>query len=195
MAVLCLKMVTAMAQQPSGTMNRDSGKSKKDKTTVSPKQGSTSPSPLTDAQFVKEAATAGMMEVQMGTMGKSKATNSRVKTFSDMMVQDHTKANDELKSIAHNKNITLPPEPKTMDNMDNLSGMDWDKHYMDMMVKDHKKAVALFEKQSTAGRDADLKAFAKKTLPTLKMHLDSAQSIQSSLKVINNNMGEQINKQ
>ncbi len=104
-----------------------------------------------------------------------------------MMVNDHTKAGDELAALAKTKNISLPLAPdadakKAADDLAAKSGKDFDKAYINAMLDGHKKAVKLFEDASQNCKDPDLKAFATKTLPTLKMHLDSVQAIHDSMK-------------
>lgn len=140
------------------------------------------------SQFMVKAANGGMMEVELGSLAKDKATNPQVKEFAAMMVTDHSKANDELKSLAATKNFTLPA---TMDNdhrehitdLSNKTGKDFDKAYMDMMVDDHKEDIDLFEDITKKDNvDADLKAFATKTLPTLKKHHEAAKKIKDALK-------------
>lgn len=140
-----------------------------------------------DSKFAVSAASGGMMEVQLGELAKQKAASQQVKDFGAMMVRDHTKANDELKALAIQKNITLPPAPGEdhMDHIKNLtekSGKDFDKAYIDMMVDDHEKDVKKFEECSKDGKDADLKAFAAKTLPTLQQHLDAVKKLKASMK-------------
>ena len=122
------------------------------------------------------------MEVEAGNLAQQNAQSDRVKAFGSMMVRDHSAANQELTSLASGRGITLPSElpadmKKHVDQMRNMKGKQFDTHYMSMMLSDHKKDVAEFEKQSNNANDADLKAWASKTLPTLKMHLDSAQAI------------------
>ena len=140
-----------------------------------------------DAKFVTTAAADGMAEVSAGKLAQQKASNTRVKNFASMMVTDHTKAGDELASIAKTKNITLPTGPdadqqKMAADLSAKSGKDFDKAYVDGMVDGHEKAVKLFTDASQNCKDADLKAFATKTLPTLKMHLDSIKAIKASMK-------------
>src|SRR5688572_5841356 len=131
-----------------------------------------------DSKFAVEAASGGMMEVQLGELAQQKARSQRVKDFGAMMVRDHSKANEELKSLAGMKNVTLPPAPGE-DHMDHIkkltekTGAEFDKDYMKMMVDDHQEDVDNFEKASNNCKDADLKAFATKTLPVLRAHLDS----------------------
>lgn len=140
-----------------------------------------------DSTFVVTAANDGMAEVNAGKMAQQKATNPRVKSFADMMVTDHTKAGDELAALAKTKNITLPSAPnadsqKAADELSKKSGKAFDKAYVNAMVDGHKNAVKLFTDASNNCKDADLKAFATKTLPTLKMHLDSINAIHDAMK-------------
>jgi putative membrane protein len=140
-----------------------------------------------DAKFAVTAANDGMAEVNAGKLAQEKAASARVKKFGAMMVTDHSKAGDELASIAKTKNITLPAAPdsdaqKMADDLSKKSVTDFDKAYVSMMVDGHKKAVKLFEDASKNLKDPDLKAFAIKTLPTLKMHLDSINAIHDSMK-------------
>src|SRR5687767_2276573 len=140
-----------------------------------------------DSKFAVDAASGGMMEVQLGELAQQKASSQQVKDFGKMMVRDHSKANDELKSIALNKNITLPPAPGEdhMDHIKNLSeksGKEFDKDYMKMMVKDHEDDIDKFEKCSKDAKDAELKAFAEKALPTLREHHNAAKKINDAIK-------------
>src|SRR4051812_24650787 len=132
-----------------------------------------------DTKFVHEAAAGGMAEVELGKLAADKATSPDVKAFGQRMVDDHSKANDELKALASQKGMTLPsaPEPahKAMqDRLSKLTGAAFDKAYMQEMVKDHDKDVAAFKHASTAAADPDLKAWAAKTLPTLQEHQTQA---------------------
>jgi len=138
------------------------------------------------ADFMVKAADGGMEEVEMGRAANGKATNARVKNFGQMMVDDHSKANDELKSLASQKNVTIPAtmssdHQKDMDDL-NKKTKDYDKSYMKMMVDDHQKDISEFEKASKNTKDADVKAWVDKTLPVLRKHLDSAKAINKSLK-------------
>lgn len=139
-----------------------------------------------DSHFVMDAAAGGMAEVEMGRLAADKATSPDVKEFGQKMVDDHSKANDELKQIASQKGITLPSamnarEKAKMDKMSKLSGGAFDKAYMADMVEDHKKDVAEFQKEAASGKDPDVKAFASKTLPTLQEHLKMAQDVHGKL--------------
>jgi putative membrane protein len=132
-----------------------------------------------DKEFIQAAAKGGMMEVEMGKMGQKQAKSADVKKFATLMVTDHTKANNQLKALAKKKGVTLEAEAPKMDKMDDAS---FDKNYMADMVKDHEKDVAEFEKEAKDGSDADVKAWANKTLPTLKKHLELAKETQGKLK-------------
>jgi len=136
--------------------------------------------------FMNDAAKGGMAEVELGKLAQEKATNPRVKNFAEMMVRDHTAANDDLKAIARQKNVTLPSDlGKHKDHYNDLSkktGADFDKAYMKMMVDDHEDDIDEFEKIANNGTDPDLKTFASQKLPTLRKHLDSAKAINQSLK-------------
>lgn len=138
-----------------------------------------------DSRFAVDAANGGMAEVQLGQVAQEKATDPKVKEFATMMVADHTKANEELKSLAGIKGITLPSAPseemqEAATDINAKTGKDFDKAYIDQMVKDHKKTVDLFEDGQKNVKDAELKAFIDKTLPVLKTHLDHAQTIEKS---------------
>lgn len=138
--------------------------------------------PKGDRTFVEKAAIGGMTEVQASELAKSKGTSQAVKDYSAHMIADHTKANTELMAAATSKGVTAPgaldaAHRKDIDKLSKMSGTDFDKAYMKQMVADHKATVSLFEKQAKSGKDADLQAWAGKTLPTLQEHLKMAQSI------------------
>jgi putative membrane protein len=139
-----------------------------------------------DASFYKNAAEAGIFEVDAGHMAQEKGNNQQVKDFGSMMVKDHTAANDKLQSIASSKNITLPTsagvaEMATEAKLKLLSGDTFDKSYVKSQVTAHQKAIALFRKEATSGQDADAKAFASASLPMLHSHLKAATSIATTL--------------
>jgi putative membrane protein len=139
-----------------------------------------------EPDFMKEAAQGGMAEVELGKLAVSKAQNPEVKKYGQMMVTDHTKANDELKALAAKKNYTLPSDigsnKSTVEKLSSLSGADFDKAYVKDMVEDHETDVAAFQKQADSATDPDIKAFAAKTLPVLKKHLDAIKAIQAKMK-------------
>ena len=130
---------------------------------------------FSDKMFVEKAAVGGMFEVKSSQLAQQMATDPRVKTFAARMVADHQKANQELMALARQKGWTVPKsmDTKHQDMVAQLSkgqSGQFDKAYMDMQMKAHDKTVALFEKAAEECQDTDLKAWAKKTLPTLKEH-------------------------
>lgn len=134
--------------------------------------------------FVKKAAVDGMAEVQLGKIAQAKSQDPKVKQFAEQMVKDHTKANEELKSIAGKKGLTVPTEldaehQSMVQSLNTKSGEAFDEAYSEHMNADHAKAVALFQGAVT-GSDPDLAAFAKKTLPTLEQHKKMAKRLASS---------------
>jgi putative membrane protein len=128
-----------------------------------------------DKTFMKKAAKGGMMEVTMGTMAEQKAQSDDVKSFGKRMVTDHSKANDELKSIASKKGVQLPSKEHSVK---------WtsDKAYMDAMVQDHEKDLAEFKEEASSGNDPDVKKFADDTAKMVQEHLDLAKETQGKLK-------------
>jgi putative membrane protein len=140
-----------------------------------------------DYKFVRDSSRGGTTEVQLGELATQKAENSAVKDFGQRMVSDHGKANAELRRIAESKGAMLPAEMSHRENFEvdrfqKLSGKDFDKEYVEHMVKDHKKDVKEFQDASKELTDPDLRAFAEKTLPTLQEHLRSIQDIEASMK-------------
>lgn len=137
--------------------------------------------------FMEKAATSGMLEVQLGKMAQEKASSSEVQDFGQMMVTDHSKANDKLKSLAQEKGVTLPDsltakQKKTMEKLSQLSGDEFDKEYMDTMVKDHEKDIKTYEKASNNVPDPAVQDFASQTLPTLKDHRQKAEEINQQMR-------------
>jgi putative membrane protein len=133
-----------------------------------------------DTQFVSEAAMGGMTEVALGKLSENSAASSTVKEFGARMVDDHTKANDQLAGISRDKGVTAPAQldakhQKLVDHMSQLKGAAFDRAFMTQMLADHRSTIALFKREAASGKDADLKSFAQKTLPTLESHLQMAQ--------------------
>lgn len=140
-----------------------------------------------DKEFVMKAAAGGMAEVSMGNLAVSQGSSADVKSFGTRMVSDHGKANDELAELATNKGLSLPAEldaehKNKQDELSKKSGKDFDKAYAAAMVEDHEKDVAEFEKAANSAQDADLKAWAAKTLPTLQDHLKMAKELKGKVK-------------
>ncbi len=139
-------------------------------------------------EFAVKAANGGMLEVELGRLAQEKAQSSDVKQFGAMMVKDHSKANEELKTIAATQNITLPStlgedEQKHVNDMTKLSGAEFDKKYVSMMVDDHKEDIDEFKKAAQDDKtNPAVKDFATKTLPTLQKHMDAINAIDKKMK-------------
>jgi putative membrane protein len=139
------------------------------------------------SSFLVKAANGGLAEVEAGQMAQQKAVNQKVKDFASMMVHDHSAANDEVKTLAAKRNITLPDsvsdekKQKAIE-LGKKTGKDFDKNFMATMVKDHEEAIDLFEKASGKVKDSEVKTFADNNLPKLRMHLDSAKAVQKAIK-------------
>ncbi len=135
----------------------------------------------TDAEFVDKAAMAGKAEVQASQLALKQAQSADVRAFAKRMVADHGKANAKLNEIAARKGIKPQVEQISDPDVEALrgkSGHDFDTAYLAAAGPDaHQKAVALFEDEARDGKDAQLRAFAQSTLPTLKHHLSMAQTL------------------
>lgn len=137
---------------------------------------------MADETFLKKAAQGGMAEVELGQLAVQKASSDQVKQFGQRMVDDHSKANDQLKQLAEQEHVKLPTQPSAKDKatkakLENLSGKEFDEAYMSDMLKDHKKDVAEFDRESKNAKDPAVKNFVEQTLPTLREHLKQAQQI------------------
>ena len=138
-----------------------------------------------DTEFAVSAADAGIMEVQVGTLALTKTTSPIVKQFAQTMIDDHTKANEELKALSESKNITLPTilsekHQKKVSDLEEKSGSDFDKEYSDLMVNDHKDVVAMFKTAADKCKDAELKAWAGGKISALEHHLSMAENVKRS---------------
>lgn len=152
--------------------------------------------PQAEMQFVEKAAGDGKAEVELGEMAVDKASAQEVKDFAQRMIDDHTQANEQLIEIAEQKQLEIPDElpPEAQEAKQRLEGLseaEFDRAYMEHMVMDHEKAVALFEEQANAGQDPELQKFAQDTLPKLQEHLELAQQINMQLTQIAGASGDQ----
>jgi putative membrane protein len=143
--------------------------------------------PRADRKFIEEAASGGWAEVELGKLAQQKAASEPVKQFGARMVEDHGKANDELKQLAQIKGVTVPAAPdkshlREVEKLGKLSGAEFDRQYVAHMLSDHRKDVSEFKKASESAKDDDVKAFAGKTLPTLQEHLKLVQSLNDGIK-------------
>jgi putative membrane protein len=152
------------------------------------RQPATGEHQFTDKMFVEKAAIGGMFEVKSSQLAQQMGTDTSVKRFAARMITDHTKANQELMVLAQKKGWQVPTalDQKHLEMIDQLrkggtgtgpSSDQFDRTYLAMQLKAHEKAVALFQQASRDSQDADLKAWATKTLPTLKDHLQMLRQI------------------
>ncbi|MPS64713.1 MAG: DUF4142 domain-containing protein [Chryseobacterium sp.] len=140
-----------------------------------------------DRKFAENASRGGTMEVMMGKLAATNAGSAAVKALGEMMVNDHTKANEELKKWASGVGYTLPTDlddkkQKKYDELKTKKGMEFDKMYTDLMVDDHEEDIKDFKKQASDGSESALKSFASNTLPTLEHHLMEAKKAKEAVK-------------
>jgi putative membrane protein len=180
--VCCLSGAVAIAQDTGTTSTRPAD------TTRTADATSMQRSKLSSAEFVKKAGAAGVAEVAVGKLGSEKATSPEVKAFAQKMVTDHTKANKELMAAAKAKNLEVPTDADMMHKamMEKFehqkADADFDHDFMQQMVRDHEKVVELFQQASMdQGVDADLRSWAKTTLPHLQTHLKDAKALEAKL--------------
>lgn len=139
-----------------------------------------------DKDFVVKAGMIGLYEVQAGNVALQKAQSAEVKAFAQRMVADHGRANQELAQLATAKGLVLPTEldgemESAVEHLSGMSGAAFDKAYMQHMIPDHEKTIAEFDRASTSATDADVKAWAQRTLPVLREHLAQAKQVGAGL--------------
>ncbi len=136
---------------------------------------------VTDEEFLKTAIGINLAEIAAGEMAQQKGESDEVKSFGELLVEDHTKANEEASKLATEMKVTVPSEPSVEEQqaakrMEALTGAEFDKEFSVHMVAGHEKAIALFEDKADDEK-SDVTAFAEKMLPDLKKHLETAKSI------------------
>lgn len=141
----------------------------------------------TDQKFMKDAAIGNEAEVQLGQMAQTHASNPAVKSFGQRMMKDHSDSDDKLKAIAQSQHISLPTEldPKHKNQagaLSRLSGSQFDRAYMQLMVQEHTKDVNKFRTEAANAHDDSVKQFAVATLPVLESHLKEAQQVAQQVK-------------
>jgi len=142
-----------------------------------------------DADFAVDAADGGRLEVQLGQLALKNSSNEEIKKFGQSMIDDHTKANEELKALADRKGITLPvalsdKNQKNYEDLAGKTGLDFDKAYSEFMVKDHKEDIDEFKKEAEKGTDPEIKAWARGKISTLEHHLMMAENAHNIVKDI-----------
>ena len=140
-----------------------------------------------DKKFAKDAALGGMTEVQLGKLATQKASRDDIKQFGQKIVDDHTKANDQLKELASKENIPIPDSLDSkhqarIDKLSKLSGENFDKAFVKDQLKDHQAEIRDFSAEAQSGTDANVKTFASNVLPTLQQHLDQVKDLNKSEK-------------
>ena len=137
------------------------------------------------APFIGTAAMDSLAEVELGRLAAQRASSADVKRFAQKMATEHSKALDELKAMASQKNVVLATEldrqhREFRDKLATLEGAAFDSAYMDQMATAHLKSVALFQQEAREGQDHDIKKWAARTLPMLQEHLKAASSLKAA---------------
>jgi putative membrane protein len=140
-----------------------------------------------DAGFIRTAIMDGLTEVQLGRMAQTNGSSQQVKDYGRMIVNDHSRTNAELNSLAKRKDITLPEEPGSsmqaaMDKLSALKGSDFDRAFMSAMVENHLREINLYKAETYKGEDPDVRNWAARKNPVLQKHLEWAQRISKALK-------------
>lgn len=136
-----------------------------------------------DRALIQDIAQANLAEIDTGRLALEKSQNDAIRKFAQMMVDDHTKALEELRTLAQSKGITLPTEPdlqhKTLATaLKLLSGDTFDSQYIARVgVGDHERAEKLLDKTIRETSDQDLRAYAQKTIKSVQQHLAVARSL------------------
>lgn len=126
--------------------------------------------------FFETAASSNQFEIDSSRLAAERVTDPALKTYAQKMIKDHGKAGDELEKLARKKSVMLPTrllkrhEAMLKDPRNEKPGADFDDEYRDKMISSYKEAVSLFDEAARDSKDADVKAFAAKTLPTLQDH-------------------------
>lgn len=179
-ALMLALMMAGMAQAQTGTSAAASG-------ATAPVVDKSHKLPHADTAFLKQAAQNGHAEVEGSKLALTKGVSPQVKTFAQQMVDDHTKAGDELTALAASKGVDVPKSPSVAQKaklkvLSMRDGASFDSHYAESIgVSAHEDTVKLFKKASGDVKDADVKAFITKTLPTLEHHLQMARDLEAAV--------------
>ena len=133
-------------------------------------------------QFVNQAASGGMFEVQSSELARERWQNPDVQVFAEMMITDHSTNNQELMTIAQEQGLTVPAEimgqpAEHMQAVQAAEGEEFDSVYVEHQVAAHQSSIELFETYAEAGEVGPLVSYAETTLPVLQQHLDEAQEL------------------
>jgi putative membrane protein len=140
-----------------------------------------------DREFIEKAAAGSAAEIELGNWIENKAASEAVREFGRMMARDHGQASERLREIAAAKGVTIRTEPdrerQTLQaRLAAKDGVERDREYLEAMIDDHERDIALFKKAADDANDPDVRAFAESTVPTLKMHLDHARAARKELR-------------
>lgn len=141
---------------------------------------------MNDPTFLATAASANMLEIEAGKLAVQNAANAEVKSYGQMMIDHHTRANQELKEVAKQLNTELPttlllPHQAMLDKVKGKTGAAFDEDFMDMMETSHKQTIAMFAAKANSAENPSVAAYATKTLPVLRTHLEAATRIEDTV--------------
>jgi putative membrane protein len=141
----------------------------------------------TGSTFLVRVANSGLTEVELTSMAQQKAVSQSVKDLAAMLHKDHMALNEQVKTLAGQKNITLPTvvsddKKKDIEDLRAKTGNEFDRTFINMIIKAHESSIESFEKAMNDAKDADVKSFADKTLPTLRAHLQAAKDVEKNIK-------------
>ena len=138
-------------------------------------------------EFVDDASAGSMMEVELGKIAQKKAMAQQVRDYGKMMEKDHGDASNNLKTALQSLSLNIPAtldkdHQDKVDNMNKKTGKEFDKEYIDAMVRDHKDDVEDFEDAQKNLPSGELRTWVENTLPVLRQHLIQAETLQEQLK-------------
>jgi putative membrane protein len=184
--LICLAAGTALAQTNIPTQNPPASNPPSTTVPAAPRDtmGQAAPAPSSsvpkiDEDFVKKATQASLSQIRLGQLALKNGSTAQVRKLGQVMIDDHQKATDRLRSIATREGLTLPmdvtaEQQATIDRLTALSGSQFDSAYMDQVKSDHEAQIALFQDEAKNGSDAQLKHFAQSTVPSLRRHQQMA---------------------
>jgi putative membrane protein len=136
-----------------------------------------------DRKFLQRVAANNQMEIEISRMAAQKASHPDVKAYAQRMVDDHTATLQQIQDLAQSKNVQMqdhdPSKNRNTNRLHSLTGQEFDRAYMTQQVRHHQKDVAEFERQFKSNGDPEVRAFAERTLPTLRDHLERARTVSS----------------
>jgi putative membrane protein len=135
-----------------------------------------------DRTFIQEAGAGSLAEVELGQLAEQKAATPAIREFGRWMATDHSLANNWLTSVLQEQHENIQPtltaeQRQEKQKLEGLSGAQFDRQYIDLMVQDHEKTVPLFEKEGREGHNLALKTFAESLTPVLQQHLAEAKEL------------------